>query len=100
MTCSRLILSVFRPKSGTDDCEQCAIPVFEGLLPEPHNKRLLELLFLLASWQGLAKLRLHTEDTLQLLDNVTASLGNALRAFKVQTCSTFDTKELPREVAS
>jgi len=24
---------------------QCAIPVFEGLLEEPHNKRLMKLLY-------------------------------------------------------
>lgn len=78
---------------------QCAIPVFDGLLPEPHNRKVLELLFLLAYWQGLAKLRLHTETTLQLLDNVTTALGQALRDFKKNVCSAYSTKELPREAA-
>jgi hypothetical protein len=79
---------------------QCAIPVFDSLLPEPHNRRLLQLLFLLGYWQGLAKLRLHTETTLQLLDNVTTALGEALRDFKKHVCSSYATKELPREAAA
>jgi len=39
---------------------QCAIPVFEGLLPELHNTHVLKLLFDLAHWHGLAKLQMHT----------------------------------------
>jgi uncharacterized protein YdaU (DUF1376 family) len=60
----------------------------------------MELLFLLAYWQGLAKLRLHTEITLNILDRITRALGMALRAFKKETCPKFDTKELPREAAT
>lgn len=80
--------------------KKCAIPVFEELLPEPHNRQLLELLFLLAHWQGLAKLRLHTEDTLSMLDKATIDLGKALRDFNNNTCSMYSTKELPREALS
>ncbi|OBZ68473.1 hypothetical protein A0H81_11674 [Grifola frondosa] len=40
---------------------QCSIPAFEGLLPEPHNKVLMDLLFVFAQWHGLAKLRMHTD---------------------------------------
>lgn len=76
---------------------QCAIPVFEGLLPEPHNSRLLDLLFVVAEWHGLAKLRIHTDRTLEILDQFTTLLGQSLRDFLSKTCSTFDTKELPRE---
>ena len=50
---------------------QCAIPVFEGLLPEPHNTRVLKLLFDLAHWHGLAKLQMHMEATLELLSQAT-----------------------------
>jgi hypothetical protein len=35
---------------------QCAIPVFDGLLPEPHNACALAVLFDLAHWHSLAKL--------------------------------------------
>jgi hypothetical protein len=60
----------------------------------------MEMLFLLAYWQGLAKLRLHTEDTLTILDDVTRSLGIALHAFKTSTCTAFETRELPAEAAA
>ncbi|KAF8226442.1 hypothetical protein L208DRAFT_1301810, partial [Tricholoma matsutake] len=75
----------------------CAIPVFEGLLPEPHNKRVLKLLFLMGHWHGLAKLHLHTDATLAILDSVTASLGQALHEFEMKTCSMFTTCELKKE---
>jgi hypothetical protein len=77
---------------------QCAIPVFDGLLPEPHNTNILWLLFICAHWHGLAKLRLHTEDTLQILDEATVCIGKEFQAFAAKTCSAFDTKELNREV--
>lgn len=76
---------------------QCAIPVFEGLLPEPHNTRVLHLLFLAAWWHGLAKLRMHTESTLKIMENVTVSLGKKLREFTSKTCSAYNTRELQRE---
>jgi len=73
---------------------QCAIPVFKDLLPEPHNKRLLKLLFLMAHWHALAKLRLHMDATLDIMDSVTTLLGQALRDFKMNTCSVCTTCEL------
>jgi hypothetical protein len=76
---------------------QCAIPVFDGLLPEPHNTAIINLLYLLAFWHSLAKLRLHTDLTLDVMDKVTVALGNALRAFSTKTCAAFDTHELKRE---
>lgn len=57
----------------------------------------MDLLFLLAHWHGLAKLRLHTDDTLTHLDKLTSTLGEQLRIFQKKTCSAFKTKELPRE---
>ena len=77
--------------------KQCAIPVFQGLLPEPHNTKVLQLLFTFAHWHGLAKLRLHTDATLQILDVTTTDLGNQLRAFQSDTCASFETLELKRE---
>ena len=79
---------------------KCAIPVFEGLLPEPHNTYVLNLLFDLAHWHGLAKLRMHTDPTLEVLDQVTKSLGNNLSTFEKRTCSLFQTRELEREHAA
>lgn len=51
----------------------------------------------MAHWHGLAKLRMHTDDTLELLDKTTTSLGDAFRLFQSETCAAFDTKELQRE---
>jgi hypothetical protein len=79
---------------------QCAIPVFEGLLPEPHNKDITCLLFILAHWHGLAKLWLHHDLTVKLLETVTTSLGSKLREFEAKTCKTFTTHELAREASA
>ncbi|KAK0492151.1 hypothetical protein EDD18DRAFT_1311005 [Armillaria luteobubalina] len=43
---------------------QCTIPVFEGLLPEPLNTSLMTLLYQVAEWHVLAKLHMHTEQSL------------------------------------
>lgn len=51
----------------------------------------------MAHWHALAKLRLHTDLTLEILDQTTTLLGEYLRAFHQKTCSAFDTKELPKE---
>ena len=79
---------------------KCAIPVFEGLLPEPHNGYLLKLLFNLAHWHGLAKLQIHTDTTLELLAQVMKSLGSNLRTFAKCTCSLFQTRGLECEHAA
>jgi hypothetical protein len=79
---------------------KCAIPVFEGLLDNPHNKVVLDLLFFLAYWHALAKLRMHTTFSLERLDEVTSSLGRQMRYFANHTCSMFVTKELPSEEAA
>ena len=79
---------------------QCVIPVFEGLLPEAHNTIIINLLYTLATWHALAKLRLHTEWSVTYLEVMTKSLGRKLRAFVKSTCEAYDTRELPREVAA
>jgi hypothetical protein len=76
---------------------QCSIAVFEGLLPEPHNRAVMKLLFTMAHWHALAKLRMHNDLSLDVMDAVTVSLGKALRTFRDTTCSAFHTKELRRE---
>jgi hypothetical protein len=81
-----------------EDLLQCAIPVFERLLPEPHNNHVMKLLFRIAEWQGLAKLRMHTEATLDRLEQVTKDLGHLMRDFRDKTCANFNTTELAREV--
>jgi hypothetical protein len=76
---------------------QVAIPVFDGLFPEPDNTRVLKLLFVMAHWQGLAKLRMHTDTTLDILDKTTQLLGCTLREFRDKTCSKYATRELKKE---
>jgi hypothetical protein len=56
------------------------------------------MLFTFAYWHGLAKLRMHTEETLAILDNETTAIGEQLRSFESATCSAYKTSELPREV--
>ena len=58
------------------------IPTVEGLLPEPYNSKLMTLLFRLAEWHALAKLRMHTEHTLSTLTQSTATIGKELRSFE------------------
>jgi hypothetical protein len=67
-------------------------------LDEPHNSRLLKLLYRLAEWHAFAKMRLHTESTLRHLETLTTELGQLMRDFEQSTCSHFQTFELPREV--
>lgn len=76
---------------------QCCYSVFEGLLPPPHNTAVLNLIFHLAHWHGLAKLRLHSDLSLDLLDAETTRLGEQLRHFKDKVCPVFETRELKRE---
>lgn len=55
----------------------------------------MDLLFICATWHGLAKLRLHTDDTLKIFDQTTEALGEAMRRFAND--DSFQTRELPRE---
>ena len=71
--------------------------MFEDLLPEPHNTRLLKLLFTMAYWHGFGGLHMHTDATTEILDNLTTLLGQRLRDFKLITCAEYATRELKRE---
>ena len=78
---------------------QCSIPVFEQLFPPDHDDIVQTLVFRLVEWQALAKLRLHTEDSLALLDLALHQLGAQMRKFQRITCTAFQAKELPKETA-
>ena len=78
---------------------QCAIPTFEDLLPQKHDRIMQKLLFELATLHGLAKLWLHTESTLNDLENSATQLGNLLQTFKTDVCSEYATRDLPSEEA-
>jgi hypothetical protein len=58
---------------------------------------LLRLLYKAAEWHALAKLRLHTDSTLDLLEAVTREFGRLMRQFRDKTSDKFNTVELPRE---
>ena len=79
------------------DLLQCAIPAFDYLLPKEHDSIVKDLLFEMATWHSLAKLRLHTDTTLKFLRGSTKRLGKDLRAFRAQVCSAYDTRDLPAE---
>jgi len=79
---------------------QCALPVFENLLPEPHNSQAQWLLFLLCHWHALAKLCMHTDYTLDIMEHTTAQLAQQMCNFSSETCPAFATKELCHEAES
>jgi len=54
----------------------------------------------MSEWHALAKLRMHTEGSLELMEEHTKELGELLRQFRRFTCSQFCTVELPREAAA
>ncbi|KAF7302011.1 hypothetical protein MIND_00767500 [Mycena indigotica] len=86
-----------------EDLLQCAMPVFEGLLDDDvygDNDVIQDLLFSMAYFHALAKLRMHTDATLERLREATKDLGYQLCRFAKSTCEHFVTKELPREEAA
>jgi hypothetical protein len=60
----------------------------------------MTLLYRLAEWHALAKLRMHTDTTLGFLDSVTTILGQELRRFRRTVCSAYATRDLPKEHAA
>ncbi|KAJ3847524.1 hypothetical protein EV368DRAFT_69040 [Lentinula lateritia] len=83
-----------------EDLLQCAIPVFEGLLPGPVNSKLMTLLYRAAEWHALAKLRMHTEKTLNYMETLTFEFGKLMRQFQDLSNNSFKTYETDREVTS
>ncbi|KAI0310492.1 hypothetical protein OF83DRAFT_1070454, partial [Amylostereum chailletii] len=65
-----------------------------------HNKIVMDALFDLATWYTYTKLRLHTDKTLSFFREATTNLGDALRKFNKDTCSIYNTQELPHETAA
>jgi hypothetical protein len=80
--------------------KQCALPAFDSLLPEPHNSVVNSLLFVLAEWHALAKLRLHTEATVRLLESKTVELAKHVHSFMEITCQAIETVETTKEYAA
>ncbi|TFY73276.1 hypothetical protein EWM64_g10736, partial [Hericium alpestre] len=83
-----------------EDLLQCALPVFEGLFPDGEDAMVMDLLYYFAEWHALAKLRMHTDTTLDHLEVLTSTLGAQFRKFDRDICSHYATRELPREIAA
>ncbi|KAH6916509.1 hypothetical protein BKA70DRAFT_1025493, partial [Coprinopsis sp. MPI-PUGE-AT-0042] len=67
------------------------------LLPSDHNQIVVTLLLLCAEWHSLAKLRMHTEETLHLLENATDALSQQFSIFLSVTCAVYKTRETAKE---
>ncbi|KAJ7191279.1 hypothetical protein GGX14DRAFT_579131 [Mycena pura] len=78
-----------------EDIIQCALPPLEGLYPQ-FNKLLLDVCFDLATFHGMAKLRLHTNKAVADFRVVTTDMCASIRKFArdTQKIKTFET---PRE---
>jgi hypothetical protein len=91
------LFPLHRYKSSTN-ISQCSIPAFTGIFPsEAHDSVIQELLFACCEWHSLAKLRLHTDVTLSLLEKATKILGERLRHFVADVCPAYRTMETDRE---
>lgn len=58
----------------------------------------MDMLFIFLLWHGLAKLKMHTETSVNIFERVTVQLGCAVRTFE-RKCRKIDTRELPKEAA-
>ena len=79
---------------------QCALPCFDGLLPAAFNRKLQNLLYRTAEWHAAAKLRMHTDATLVLLDELTREFGKLAREFEELSAVEFKTVETPKEATA
>ena len=79
---------------------QCMILAFEGLFPGKDDAIIKRHLFRLSEWHALAKLRVHSDESLNQLDLALKKLAAEIRRFQKSTCDAFKTHELPSEVAA
>ncbi|KAG8749084.1 hypothetical protein FRC12_013578 [Ceratobasidium sp. 428] len=79
-----------------EDILQCIHPAIEGLLPASIESQVLTLLYVLAQWHGLAKLRRSTSLAVKALKHTTTRLGHELREFEHST-SELTIYETPKE---
>ena len=79
---------------------QCSIPAFEGLFPAKDDAIIKTLLFHLSEWHALAKLWMHSDDSLAQLNQALKRLAAKIQRFKRTTCDAFKTHELPSEAAA
>ncbi len=70
----------------TVHCPQVIIPAIDGLLPPRDNKIVIDMLFELANWYLLAKLRMHHDVTLENMEHATKHMYEAVKTFAATTC--------------
>ncbi|KAG6808669.1 hypothetical protein H0H92_003308 [Tricholoma furcatifolium] len=95
-------VSEMKKLAGRDfeDILQCAGPCFEGLFPRKTDRHIQDFLFIIACWHASAKLRLHTDSTLDVFRGLTQSFTRAIRHFSLKICPQFDTIQTPSEYAA
>ena len=72
---------------------QTIMPAIEDLFPSVDEPIVQDLLFELAVWHALAKLRLHTEVTLDIFRKSTQQMYEAVTTFANTTCLRHQTRE-------
>lgn len=94
------VQDVMVPLQQRLNIRQCIIPCIAGLITPPSRaKAVLDFLWEAASRHALAKLRLHSETTVRILEASTNTLGKATRDFAA-ACDDLNTRELPSEDAA
>jgi hypothetical protein len=81
-----------------EDLLQCSISMFKDLLNDPYNKQVMKLLYQTAKWHALAKLRMHTDSTLEHLHCITKEFSSLMRQFRDHICPQFNTVKLSHKV--
>jgi len=83
-----------------EDVLQCTGPCFEGLFPKSVNSGIQDLLFIMACWHASAKLRLHTEDSLDSFQGLTTTFTKQIQYFANKICLHFEMVETPSKCAT
>lgn len=66
--------------------------MFEDLPPEPFNTAILTLLYRVAEWHALAKLRMHTHETPSIFETSAGQLGDFYAYVANSTLSSYQGK--------
>lgn len=74
------------------------MPVLEGIFPKHQNAILADLVYTMGYWHSHAKLRMHTDSTLEEFEDISRQVGQLMRKFEQTICRKYVTKELPREI--
>ncbi|KAI0704524.1 hypothetical protein C8T65DRAFT_578127 [Cerioporus squamosus] len=73
------------------------LPAIDGLLPLQDGETVADMLFELANWHALAKLRMHHDVTLENMKHATKHMYDAVKTFAATTCQRHNVVELPSE---